>query len=137
MYGASSNEYRDRMPNHLLQWTAFRWAKAQGCWYYNFRGIPDILEEGQPMWGVYMFKSGFGGYPMRALQTHDLVYRPISYSIYRILLHAKRWYNKRQADKKHAQKNAEKDVKDTTQAPQTSSPKEKVEAKEKISAKVV
>lgn len=93
MYGASSNEHRDRMPNHLLQWTAFQWAKAQGCWYYNFRGIPDILAEDQPMWGVYMFKSGFGGYAVRSLQTHDLAYRTISYAFYRVLLDAKHWYD--------------------------------------------
>jgi lipid II:glycine glycyltransferase (peptidoglycan interpeptide bridge formation enzyme) len=30
-YGASSNRHRNRMPNHLLQWEAMRWAKAQGC----------------------------------------------------------------------------------------------------------
>lgn len=94
MYGASSNEQRDRMPNHLLQWTAFQWAKQQGCWFYNFRGIPDVLEEGQPMWGLYVFKSGFGGQPMRSLVTHDLVYIPLVYRLYRRLLDAKCWYNR-------------------------------------------
>ena len=90
MYGASSNEYRNLMPNHLLQWTGIQWAKAHGCWYYNFRGIPDILEEGQELWGVYVFKQGFGGYPMRALETHDLVYQPFVYAVYRRLLDVKR-----------------------------------------------
>ena len=47
MYGASSNEQRNLMPNHLLQWNGMQWAKSHGCWYYNFRGIPDALEEGQ------------------------------------------------------------------------------------------
>src|SRR5581483_6653366 len=28
MYGASSNEQRNLMPNHLLQWTAMQWSKA-------------------------------------------------------------------------------------------------------------
>src|SRR5262249_10821960 len=31
MFGASSNLHRNRMPNHLVQWTAIRWAKAHGC----------------------------------------------------------------------------------------------------------
>ncbi|MBE3560737.1 MAG: peptidoglycan bridge formation glycyltransferase FemA/FemB family protein [Ktedonobacteraceae bacterium] len=91
MYGASSNEHRERMPNHLLQWTGMQWAKAKGCWYYNFRGIPDVLEEGQELWGVYLFKRGFGGFPLRALETHDLVYRPLIYQVYRRLLDIKRW----------------------------------------------
>ncbi|GHO86423.1 lipid II:glycine glycyltransferase FemX [Dictyobacter formicarum] len=100
MYGASSNEQRERMPNHLLQWTAFRWAKQQGCWYYNFRGIPDQLEEEQPMWGIYVFKSGFGGYPIRAIATHDLAYNAAIYQVYRLLLKAKIWYNS-QKEPKH------------------------------------
>jgi peptidoglycan pentaglycine glycine transferase (the first glycine) len=95
MYGASSNEERERMPNHLLQWTGIQWAKSQGCWYYNFRGIPDVLEEGQELWGVYVFKRGFGGYAMRSLETHDLVYQPLIYEAYRKLLDVKRWRDER------------------------------------------
>jgi len=90
MYGASSNQYRNLMPNHLLQWTGIQWAKSHGCWYYNFRGIPEILEKGQELWGVYVFKQGFGGYPMRSLETHDLVYRPLIYRVYMRLLEMKR-----------------------------------------------
>ena len=97
MYGASSNQYRNLMPNHLLQWTGMQWAKSQGCWYYNFRGIPDILEEGQELWGVYVFKRGFGGYPMRFLETHDLVYSPLVYGAYMRLLEVKR----RRDERKH------------------------------------
>jgi len=95
MYGASSNEERERMPNHLLQWTGIQWAKAHNCWYYNFRGIPDILEEGQELWGVYLFKHGFGGYPFRFIETHDLPYQPLLYGAYRHLLDLKRWRDQR------------------------------------------
>jgi lipid II:glycine glycyltransferase (peptidoglycan interpeptide bridge formation enzyme) len=90
MYGASANEYRNLMPNHLLQWTGMQWAKAHGCWYYNFRGIPEVLEEGQELYGVYVFKRGFGGYAMRSLETHDLVYQPLIYGIYMRMLEVKR-----------------------------------------------
>lgn len=90
MYGASSNEHRNLMPNHLLQWTGMQWAKSHGCWYYNFRGIPDVLEEGQELWGVYVFKQGFGGCALRFLETHDLVYQPLVYGVYLRLLEMKR-----------------------------------------------
>ncbi len=99
MYGASSNEERERMPNHLLQWTGMQWAKAQGAWYYNFRGIPDILEEGQELWGVYVFKRGFGGSALRFLETHDLVYQPLVYETYRRLLDVKRWQDEQRRKK--------------------------------------
>jgi peptidoglycan pentaglycine glycine transferase (the first glycine) len=95
MYGASSNEQRNLMPNHLLQWNGMQWAKARGCWYYNFRGIPHILEdgqveEGQELWGVYVFKRGFGGYALRSLETHDLVYQSLVYGVYMRMLEVKR-----------------------------------------------
>lgn len=95
LFGASVNEYRERMPNHLLQWTAIQWARSQNCWYYNFRGIPDILVEGEELWGVYVFKRGFGGYPIRFLETYDLVYQPLLYEAYRRLLEMKRWNDER------------------------------------------
>jgi len=60
-YGASTGQHRDLMPNHALQWAAMRWAKAHGCTRYDWWGAPDVLAEGDPMWGVYRFKQGFGG----------------------------------------------------------------------------
>ncbi|HCI81276.1 MAG TPA: hypothetical protein DHW02_16480 [Ktedonobacter sp.] len=105
MFGASGNEHRERMPNHLLQWTGMQWAKSHDCWYYNFRGIPDVLEEGQgegqELWGVYVFKRGFGGFAMRSLETHDLVYQPLVYEAYRKLLDVKRWRDERQKARAH------------------------------------
>ena len=41
MYGASSDEGRNLMPNHLLQWEAMRWAREAGCREYDLWGIPD------------------------------------------------------------------------------------------------
>jgi len=90
MYGASANEGRNLMPNHLLQWTAIRWAKQCGCTFYNFRGIPEILQPGEEMWGVYEYKQGFGGFPLRFLETHDYIYRPALYRVYRVLQNIKR-----------------------------------------------
>lgn len=60
-YGASSARGRNLMPNHLLQWEAMRWARAQGCTVYDLWGAPDTLSEQDPLWGVYHFKEGFGG----------------------------------------------------------------------------
>jgi lipid II:glycine glycyltransferase (peptidoglycan interpeptide bridge formation enzyme) len=60
-YGMSRDLHRDKMPNHLLQWEAIRWSRAQGCAIYDMWGAPDKLSESDPMWGVYRFKQGFGG----------------------------------------------------------------------------
>ena len=60
-YGASTAQSRDLMPNHALQWAAMRWAKAAGCTRYDWWGAPNVLDESDPMWGVFRFKQGFGG----------------------------------------------------------------------------
>jgi len=88
MYGASSDKERNRMPNHLLQWEAIRWAKERGCLTYDLWGIPDevgreperyektVTDRHDGLWGVYRFKQGFGGQVVRYVGAYDYVYRP-------------------------------------------------------------
>lgn len=82
MYGASSNEARDHMPNYLLQWEAIRWAREQGCRVYDFWGAPDKFAEGDRMWGVWRFKAGFNGQVARFIGAWDYPVRPILYRLY-------------------------------------------------------
>ena len=99
LYGASSDEERQRMPNHALQWAAMNWAWHKGCDSYDLWGIPaeaPLLEETQSpllkeliespphgsLWGVYRFKRGFGGEPVRYVGAYDRVYSPVLYWIY-------------------------------------------------------
>ncbi len=81
MYGASSNRERQRMPNHLLQWEAMRWAKAQGCTSYDLWGIPDLAPDSPSaaLGGVERFKAGFGGQAVRYAGAFDYVYSPLVY----------------------------------------------------------
>lgn len=79
-FGASGNQHRNLMPNHLLQWRAIQWGRERGCSEYDMWGIPDILEEGQPLWGVYLFKQGFGAQVVRWAGARDAVLRPALYA---------------------------------------------------------
>ncbi len=90
MYSASSNQHRDRRPNHLLQWTGMRWAKAQGCALYDFRAIAEKLEPTAPDYSLYTYKEGFGGYSVLTLEAHDLPFSLPLYGAYRASLAAKR-----------------------------------------------
>jgi lipid II:glycine glycyltransferase (peptidoglycan interpeptide bridge formation enzyme) len=83
MYGASRDLHRNLMPNHLLQWEAMRWAKSQGCTVYDMWGAPDVLDESDPMWGVYRFKEGFGGQFVRHIGAYD---HPVSHLLYRLYM---------------------------------------------------
>lgn len=91
VYGASTDDERNRMPTYLLQWEAMRWAKARGCEEYDLWGVPDEAEatleadfekRGDGLWGVYRFKRGFGGKLVRAAQAVDRVYNPLLYRLY-------------------------------------------------------
>lgn len=82
MYGASRNESRERMPNHLLQWEAIRWGRAQGCRVYDFWGAPDEFDESDRMWGVWRFKAGFNGEVVRFIGAWDYPVRPLLYRLY-------------------------------------------------------
>ena len=92
MYGASSNEHRELMPNHQLQWRAMLWAKSLGCSAYDLWGIPDA-EEGEgdaqdDLSGVGRFKGGFGGNIVRYVGAFaDILNRPA----YRLAMWARRF----------------------------------------------
>lgn len=83
MFGATSNEKRNLKPAYLLQYRCFQWAQAKGCSYFDFRTIPEILEPGEEMWGVYEYKKGFGGFSRLNMPTQDYIYRPVIYSAWR------------------------------------------------------
>lgn len=83
LYGASSNNKRNLMPNHLLQWTAMKDAKAYGSKYYDMYGMPpEGKDENHPMHGLYMFKANFGGKNIHRTGNWDIplktIYRPYS-----------------------------------------------------------
>ncbi|HLB49993.1 MAG TPA: peptidoglycan bridge formation glycyltransferase FemA/FemB family protein [Anaerolineales bacterium] len=86
MYGMSSGEHREKMPNHLLQWAAIQWARAQGCTLYDFWGAPDVFEESDPMYGVWRFKEGFNGTVVRTPGALDYAPSPLLYRLYTVAL---------------------------------------------------
>ena len=73
LYGASSNEDRNLMPNYLLQWEMIKWAIETGCRIYDFRGVSGDVSEDNPLYGLYRFKKGFGGDFTEFVGEMDLV----------------------------------------------------------------
>lgn len=76
LYGASSNESRNVMPNYLLQWEMIRWAIERGCRIYDFRGVSGDLSEDNPLYGLYRFKKGFNGDFVEFVGEAELVFKP-------------------------------------------------------------
>jgi lipid II:glycine glycyltransferase (peptidoglycan interpeptide bridge formation enzyme) len=80
MYGASANAHREVMPNHLVQWTMIRWAKACGAAVYDLRGV-SAIRDGKPVEpsnvGLNRFKEGFGARYVEYVGDLELPLRPV------------------------------------------------------------
>jgi superfamily II DNA or RNA helicase len=76
LYGASSNEHRNLMPNYLLQWNMMQWAIENNCRVYDFRGVSGDISEDNPHYGLYRFKKGFNGEFTEFIGEMSIVYRP-------------------------------------------------------------
>lgn len=85
LYGASSNEKRNLMPAYALQWQAIKDAKLAGCKRYDFYGIPPCDDPSHPMYGLYRFKTGFGGTIIHRVGSWDIPIKPFLYSGFRFL----------------------------------------------------
>lgn len=89
VYGASSNEHRNLMPNHLMQWEMIKWAKSMGCKLYDFRGVSPrrgASEADDHLQGLNRFKEGFSAQYVEYIGEYDLVISPFWYWLW---VHAK------------------------------------------------
>jgi peptidoglycan pentaglycine glycine transferase (the first glycine) len=82
LYGMSREVHRDKMPNYLLQWEAIRLSQSLGCRVYDLWGAPEVLEQTDPLWGVYRFKEGLGGVLTRFIGAWDYPVHSLLYKFY-------------------------------------------------------
>src|SRR5699024_8283442 len=83
LYGASSNEHRNLMPNYLLQWEMIKMAIARKDDIYDFRGVSGVVDENHPQYGLYRFKKGFGATFTEFIGEVYIPFKPITYSLYK------------------------------------------------------
>ena len=83
LYGASSNEHRNLMPNYLLQWEMIKMAIARKDDIYDFRGVSGVVDENHPQYGLYRFKQGFGATFTEFIGEIYIPFKPITYKLYR------------------------------------------------------
>jgi lipid II:glycine glycyltransferase (peptidoglycan interpeptide bridge formation enzyme) len=100
LYGMSTDNHREKMPNYLLQWEAIKHSKQLGCEIYDLWGAPDVFDESDRMWGVYRFKEGLGGKVVQTLGAYDYPTSRFTYTIIQRLLplgqRITRWFRNKQ-----------------------------------------
>lgn len=82
LYGASASEKRNFMASYALQWRAMQIAKQKGCTEYDFFGVSPDADQSHPMYGLYRFKSGFGGEVYRRMGCWDYPLNKEKYQYY-------------------------------------------------------
>ena len=80
LYGASSNEHRNLMPNYLLQWEMIKLALQNKSDIYDLRGVPGIADDSN---GLYRFKKGFGAEYTEFVGEVYIPFKPIMYNMYK------------------------------------------------------
>lgn len=84
-HGASSEQRKQVMAPHLLQWEAMLRAKAQGSVRYDLFGVaPPGASSAHPWFGMTRFKRGFGGTEEHYVGAADLVEDTAFYRAYEI-----------------------------------------------------
>ena len=84
LYGASSNEHRNLMPNYMLQWEMIKYAIKNKKDVYDFRGVAGIVDESHPQYGLYRFKKGFDAEFTEFIGELYINFKPITYKMYKI-----------------------------------------------------
>lgn len=92
-YGASSNERRNVMPNHLMQWKMIQWAKESSCKWYDFRGVSPLKQNdgNDHLAGLNRFKDGFSPRFVEYIGEYDMVLSPSYYWLWNV---ARPWVSK-------------------------------------------
>ena len=83
LYGASSNEYRNVMPNYLLQWEMIKMAIAKNQDMFDLRGVSGVVDENHPQYGLYRFKKGFGAEFTEFIGEIYIPFKPFKYKLYK------------------------------------------------------
>lgn len=85
LFGGSTERKRELMPNYLLHWQAMRDFRVLGCDTYDWWGVPEEPAPDHPWFGLYRFKTGFGGETVRYVGLYEHVLRPGPFTVERRL----------------------------------------------------
>jgi lipid II:glycine glycyltransferase (peptidoglycan interpeptide bridge formation enzyme) len=83
LYGASANENRNLMGPYALHWSAMQYARAHGCVEYDMGAVSPGMNPEHPFYGLYRFKTGFGGRLDLRSGSWDYPLREAEYTAFR------------------------------------------------------
>ncbi|PTI77828.1 N-acetyltransferase [Staphylococcus succinus] len=81
LYGASSNEYREFLPNHHMQFAMMQFAREHGATTYDFGGTDNNPDKDSDHYGLWTFKKVWGTYLSEKIGEFDYVLNKPLYQI--------------------------------------------------------
>ncbi|WP_114602848.1 lipid II:glycine glycyltransferase FemX [Staphylococcus sp. EZ-P03] len=86
LYGASSNDYRDFLPNHHMQFEMMRYAREKGATTYDFGGTDNDPDKDSEHYGLWAFKKTWGTYLSEKIGEFDY---PLNQPLFYVIEHLK------------------------------------------------
>lgn len=82
--GGAYRHFSKFQPFYSLYFELIKYAVENNYMYYNFYGISGNFDENDSMYGVYLFKRGFGGEVVELIGEYDLPISKFYYHLYKI-----------------------------------------------------
>ncbi|TDM12897.1 lipid II:glycine glycyltransferase FemX [Macrococcus lamae] len=81
LYSASSNDYRDYLPNHHMQINMMRYSRSRGAKTYDFGGTDNNPPKDSEHYGLWLFKKKWGTRLSEKIGEFDYVLIPLVYQM--------------------------------------------------------
>ena len=83
LFGASSSRKRNLMASYAIHWKAIQIALSKGCLTYDLGAVSPSRDPEHPFFGLYRFKTGFGGKIVHQTGSWDYPLDEKNYNIFR------------------------------------------------------
>ena len=98
LVGGSYADTMEYQGFHTIHWKMIEYAVEHNYERYNFYGITGIFKKENPLYGLYLFKRGFGGVVVELIGEFDLVINRPMFILYKFAFNSyktiKNWFNK-------------------------------------------
>lgn len=83
LVGGSYEQFMEFQSAYTVHWAGCKYAIENGYKRYNFYGITGDFREENPLYGLYLFKRGYGGRVVELIGEFDLIISNFWYHIYK------------------------------------------------------
>lgn len=81
VYSGTSDNHREKKASFLMRMEQIRWGLERGCEIYDLMGVPGLVPEEDPLYGLYAVKKGFGGDLVEFAGEMDLITNKFIYNL--------------------------------------------------------